>query len=484
MRLHITGPLGAVVALLALAPGPGCTQSPASQAESAREVLDDLSPSGDTLERRELLDAVEGSRRNAIVLAAERVSPAVVSINTVRRERVVPRSVWDQMFLPPGYEQESAGLGSGFIVHESGLVVSNEHVVRGATAVTVTLPDGRDFAADVVGTDDMNDLAVLRMRFPEGRPQLPVAPLGSAEDLLIGEWVIAIGNPLGYLLANTEPTVTAGVVSAVGRNIIPSGGQRGFYLDMIQTDASINPGNSGGPLVNGLGQVIGVNSNILSQGGGSEGLGFAIPVDRVRQVVRDLLEDGRVRRAWIGADVEPLPGNGLRRSLDVRIAQVVPGSPAERAGLQPGMVVRSVGKRRVRTPLDWQAAILQGQVGSEMVIRVESGSGERLVRVTPADLPSVSAERVQALRDFQLVNLTPAIRAERRIYSERGALIVSLSDPARQIGLQEGDVILEINRVPVRSAEEAAQILQRLAGRVAVVFERAGQVGVTQFTIG
>src|SRR5690606_2112534 len=191
------------------------------------------------------------------------------------------------------------------------------------------------------------DLAVLRMDL-RGEPtgELPVAQLGRSNDLMIGEWVVAIGNPLGFLLANTEPTVTAGVVSAVGRNIIPNGDQRGYYLDMIQTDASINPGNSGGPLVNGLGQVIGVNSSILSQGGGSEGLGFAIPINRVRRVVQDLVESGSVRHAWSGADVGTA-GSGVRRQRDVRVARVVPGSPADRAGLREGMVVEAVNDRRV-----------------------------------------------------------------------------------------------------------------------------------------
>jgi serine protease Do len=272
----------------------------------------------------------------------------------------------------------------------------------------------------------------------------------------------------------------------VGRNIIPTSEQRGYYLDMIQTDASINPGNSGGPLVNALGEVVGVNSNILSQSGGSEGLGFAIPVERVRRVMRDLLDGGRVRRAWIGADVQPLGGSGARRSPDMEIGRVVPGSPAEQAGLRAGMVVRGIGARRVRTPLDWEAGVLAGSVGEPMQVRVQSGDAERVYRVVPADLPSVRAQRVQALRELQLVTLTPAIRAERGIASEQGALIVSLSEQARSAGLlQEGDVILQINRTRVGSAEEAARILQQLTGSSAVLFfERSGRIGQTQVLIG
>ena len=460
-----------------------CSRDGADGSGGAEVALEELTREAST---RAGPDDVPGSRRNAIVTAAERVSPAVVSINTVRRERVVPRSLLEQMMLPPGYEEESAGLGSGFIVHSSGVVVTNEHVVRGADDVGVTLPDGREFAAEVVGTDEMSDLAVLRLRPGTGGSEgLPAAPLGRSDDLLIGEWVVAIGNPLGMLMANTEPSVTAGVVSALGRNIIPSGDQRGFYLDMIQTDASINPGNSGGPLVNALGEVVGVNSSIFSQGGGSEGLGFAIPIERVRRVMRDLLEGGRVRHAWIGAEVRLVRDGASRRST-VQIASVVRGSPAHRAGLRPGMAVRSVGGRSVRTPLDWEAGVLRGSVGAPLAIRVTEGRAVREYRVVPSELPSMRAERVQALRDLQLVTLTPAIRAERGVVSDRGALIVSISDAASQVaGLQAGDVILQLNRVSIDSAETAARVLEQLAGAgVVVFFERGGQIGRTQFLIG
>jgi serine protease Do len=464
--------------------GAACAQQPATGAETQAPFT--LEQRGGSPPPAAVQEGVADSRRNAIVQAAERVAPAVVSISVVRRERVVPRSIFEQMLMPPGFEREASGLGSGFILHPDGLVLTNEHVVRGASAVAVILPDGRDFDAEVLGTDDLNDLAVLRIRLPSGeREPLPVAPLGRSSDLLIGEWVIAIGNPLGNLLSNTEPTVTIGVISAVGRNIIPANEeQRGFYLDMIQTDASINPGNSGGPLVNALGEVIGVNSSILTTGGGSEGLGFAIPIDRARRIVTDLVESGRVRRAWIGADVDPLRTTGLRRAQQVRIAQVVPGSPAARAGLRAGMTVSEVGGRRIRNPLDWEAAVLAGRVGESLEIRVEEEGRVRALQVVPEDLPSLSAERIQALRDFQLVTLTPAIRAERGLENEQGALIVDLSDQARALGLRSGDLIVAINRSRIRSAEEAARVLQEPGSRgVVVYFERGGRYGSVQFSL-
>jgi serine protease Do len=466
---------------------PGCAQEPASGSDARAQLLpeDGLAPQ-QLLASPALQESVGETRRNAIVTAAERVSPAVVSISVVRRERVVPRSTFEQMFMAPGQERQSAGMGSGFILHQDGLVLTNEHVIRGAAEVLVTLPDGREFDAEVVGTDDVNDLAVLRLQLPDqGGVVLPVAPLGASENLLIGEWVIAIGNPLGNLLSNTEPSVTVGVVSAVRRNIVPAGSdQRGFYLDMIQTDASINPGNSGGPLVNASGDVIGVNSSILSTSGGSEGLGFAIPIDRARRIVNDLVGEGRVRRAWIGADVEPLQAPGRRRTQEVRVAQVAPGSPAATAGLRAGMTVREVAGRRIRNPLDWEAAVLSGRVGQPLEVKVESGDRERVLQMVPEDLPSVSAERIQALREFQLVTLTPAIRAERGLHNEQGALIVELTDQARSLGVRPGDLILQINTTRVRSAEEAARALRELGAQgVVMYFERGGSLGSVRFTV-
>jgi serine protease Do len=386
------------------------------------------------------------------------------------------------MMIPPGAEREVAGLGSGFIITPEGLVITNEHVVRAASEVMVTLPDGREFDADVVGADEVNDLALLRIRGGRG---LPVAPLGNSDGLMIGEWVIAIGNPFGFLLSNPEPSVSAGVVSAVGRNIGGAGGQRSVSLDLIQTDASINPGNSGGALVNALGEVVGVNSSILSSTGGSEGLGFAIPINRARRIALDLADDGRYRRAWIGADVEAVRAEGPRRLAEVRISQVVAGSPAERAGLRRGMRVVSIGAKRIRTPLDWQAGLLNAAYGEPLEVRVMEGGRERTIRVQPGDLPSMGAERIQALRDFQLVTLTPAIRAERGLQSEQGALIVGLSDAARQLGLREGDLILQINRVRVSTAEEAARMLGQLTGTGVVMYvEREGRLAATQFMLG
>jgi serine protease Do len=428
---------------------------------------------------------IDADRRTAIVRAAERVAPAVVSINVVRREAARPLSIWESFFFGPGL-RESQGLGSGFVIDASQrLILTNEHVVRGATEISVTFPDGRDMTAEIVGTDGVTDLALLRVTGATAG-ELPQAPIGTSEDLVIGEWAIAIGNPFGYLLSNPEPTVTAGVISGVGRNIIPEGdASRGYYLDMIQTDASINPGNSGGPLVNAMGQVIGVNSSIISGSGGNVGLGFAIPIDRARRIADSLLREGQVRRVWVGAEVRAAAPNRFGRSQHVEVAQVVPGSPAARAGLRPGALISSVNDRTVRTTWDWEARLLDTRVGESLDVTVDENGTRRTLRIAAQDLPSLTAERVRALRDFEFVTVTPAIRAERGLRSTEGALIVALSDAARAVGLREGDVVLEINRTPVRTAQDAARLLGQLAGRgqVLVFLERAGRVGSVSFNI-
>jgi serine protease Do len=453
--------------------------------ETGEEDIANTLPALDQ-DRTAVQDTIAGQRRTAIVRAAERVAPAVVSVNVVRRETVVPRSPFEEFFLGGRRSRETAGLGSGFIIDaRQRLVLTNEHVVRGASEVIVTLADGRDFSAAIVGRDEVTDLALLRITDTSAR-DLPEAPVGSSANLVIGEWVVAIGNPFGFLLSNSEPTVTAGVVSGVGRNIIPGGdASRGYYLDMIQTDASINPGNSGGPLVNALGQVIGVNSSIISESGGNVGLGFAIPIDRARRVAEALLREGSVRRAWVGAEVNAAEPNRFGRSQHVEVAAVAPGSPAARAGLRAGMRLESVNGRPVRTPWDWEARMLDTRVGESIEIAVGNGGGTRNIRVATQDLPSMTAERVSAGRNFEFVTLTPQIRAERGLASTEGALIVGLSDQARGIGLQEGDLVVGINRAAVKNAQDAAEYLRQLAGRgtVYVTFERNQQYYTTSFRI-
>ena len=411
------------------------------------------------------------SRTTAIVRAARTVAPAVVTIAVRRRERVRRRSFFDPYYLP---FRETQGLGSGFIIDPRGTVLTNHHVVDDATEILVTLPDARDFTARLAGSDPATDIAVLVLQDAE---DLPVAPLGTASDLMIGEWTVAIGNPFGGLLSNAEPSVTAGVVSALGRHLVPGGDDEGFHLGMIQTDASINPGNSGGPLVNALGEVVGINASILSRSGGSEGLGFAIPIDRALKVARDLAEFGEVRRAWLGFHVDAVEADNFGRSRGVRIARVTPGSPAAEAGVRSGARLLRVGVSAMATPLDYEAALLDLRAGDRIELAVE---GSRPVVLQAVALPSVSAERVELLEDLQVVTVTAAIQAERGLASSEGALVVEISDNLSEItGLATGDVLLGVNNRRVDTAREAAEELRRTqqGGRsFFLAFERGGRL--------
>jgi len=320
-------------------------------------------------------------RRTAAMRAAETVGPAVVSI-TVTQMRLVRNPLvmssdpferfWGQFFGGQGYA-EVPGLGSGVIIDRRGIVVTNEHVVRDAREIKVSLPDGRTLDGTVISADRNYDLAVLRI---EGT-DLPEAPVGNSDDVIVGEWAIAMGNPFGFLLNDYQPTVTAGVISATHRDIKQEGTASGIYKDMIQTDAAINPGNSGGPLVNGAGEVIAINTFIFTQpGGGSVGVGFAQPINTVIRVVREILEYGRVRQVWIGLGVQEISGwfarnyaiTDPRGLLVVRIEE---GSPAARAGIKLGDIIRTVNGEPVRNAEEGRRLIFGAKVGDRIRLEIE-----------------------------------------------------------------------------------------------------------------
>jgi len=413
-------------------------------------------------------DPVGQSRRSAIGAAAARVAPSVVSVNVVRRERQMPRDPFEQMMIPRGFERRVEGLGTGFIVSADGLIISNQHVTSGAEQIVVTLRDGRDFPARLLGEDDQTDIAVLKIDVTG----LPVAPIGRSRALQIGDWLIAIGNPYGYLLGNSEPSVTAGVVSALGRDILPNESQTGLYVDMIQTDAAINPGNSGGPLVSADGEVVGVNAFILTQTGGSVGLGFAIPIERAMRVAQQLREHGRVRRGWVGVEIaEPqAQSSEWRRQPGVLVRRVAPGGPGAAAGLKQGDVIERVNGQLLRNFLGWEKALVDLAPGDILRLALQRTGGGDDVSLTASDLPSASAERVN-LRDLELITVTPNIQAERGLATSRGALVV-VAGPGwqRTLGLQQGDVIVQINNYTVARAEQVQQVVQYLGGRSAMRF--------------
>jgi serine protease Do len=429
-------------------------------------------------------NAVAASRRTAITAAVALVAPSVVTVQTEVVERV-PADVFEQFFGGRSGQRSAAGLGSGFIVRADGAILTNAHVVAGATRISVAMKDGTTYPARLIGIDEANDLAVLKI---DAR-NLPVAPLGSSTNLLIGEWAIAIGNPYGFILANSEPSVTVGVVSGTGRNLAAQSEGAGVYVDMIQTDASINPGNSGGPLVNAVGEVIGVNSSIFSPSGGSVGIGFAIPINRARRVAEDLLAHGVVRHPWIGFQPQltrstGVPGSGTPNA-GVVVASVVPGSPAARAGIRPGDVIVRSRNRTLHSPYDWYAELLELRVGESDSIVVKRDGREIPLNVAVVDLPDVNAPRVTVLREIELITVTPPIRAQYLIQSRQGALVNRVSDRVQQqIGLQAGDVIVQMNQTPITSAQDVNRILTTYGrGGIRMYFERGGQIYATEFSL-
>ena len=436
------------------------------------------SPSTPTSTAAQSLADVSAARRTPTVIAAASVLPSVVSLRTERT--VQTQDMFDRFFSRGGRSRIESGLGSGFAIDDAGTIVTNAHVVSGADRIEVVDRNGQRFEADLVGSDELTDLAVVRI--PAGR--VPAAPLGASSSLLIGEPAVALGNPSGYALRNTEATVTSGVVSGVGRDIQSSTRREVLYADMIQTDASINPGNSGGPLANADGEVIGVNSSIFSRSGGSEGLGFAIPIDRALVVAAELLEFGRVRRPWAGLQVltdRQDPESVFGRPL---VVEVFAETPAADAGLEAGDEILSLNGRVINHDLDWQVGLVDAGVGSTVDVTFRRAGRELHTRFRLDELPTGRAERIEVLAGLRLITVTPQIQQELNLRVDSGALIASVGEEARGTRLREGDVILSINRNEVRSAEDAGELFEYYArardGLVELYIARGTEIGTLQ----
>jgi serine protease Do len=340
--------------------------------------------------------SISASRRTAIVAAAERVSPAVVSVSVVatRVVRADPfqgmfRDEFFERFFPPAeYKEKVPSLGSGVIIDRSGMLLTNEHVVREAEDIAVTLPDGRQFPAKVLGASPTYDLAVLKIT----GERLPTAPLGDSDGLVVGEWAIAIGNPFGYLLSDAQPSVTAGVISATHRDVKSEATATGVYKNMIQTDAAINPGNSGGPLVNGDGEVIGINTFIFTQTGGSIGLGFAIPINLAKRIIDEIQRFGHVRAAWPGMSLQPVTPYlaqrlGYKDLGGLVVTDVAAGGPAGKAGIQVGDRIRKVNGQVINSVDDARRGIYGAAVGDRMALVIEREGRSFEVSITLIEAP-------------------------------------------------------------------------------------------------
>jgi len=327
-------------------------------------------------------DPIDSIRRSPVVEAAEKVSPAVVTIGAVRTAYARRFDPFFSDFFSPfivyPYKEKLPYLGSGCIINSKGYILTNYHVIEGADKVLITLVDGRELEAEVVDADTVVDVAMLKIK--EGKI-FPSAQMGDSDDLMIGETVLAIGNPFGNLIEDPRPSVTAGVVSAVKRSFNPDTSNMRVYSDMIQTDASINPGNSGGPLVNLKGEVIGINTFIMSRSGASHGIGFAIPINRARAIAKEIIAHGRIRPLWRDFDCVNLTPY-LRRVLKapdekgVVIRRMERGGPAEKFGLKVGDIIRRANDREVRNCSDLLAYFSAMQVGDVFQLDLFRGGKE------------------------------------------------------------------------------------------------------------
>jgi len=370
---------------------------------------------------------------------AKEVAPAVVNIDVVKRSS-----------LPMSRRRSLEGTGSGFIIEPSGYIVTNNHVVSGAEKLRVRLLDRREFDAVVVGTDQKTDLALIKIEATE----LPFLKFGDSDALRVGDWVIAIGNPFGL-----THTVTAGIVSAKGRTL-----GAGPYDDFIQTDASINPGNSGGPLVNIQGEVVGINTLINASG---QGIGFAIPSNLAKAIIKQLREKGRVERAWLGAYFQTVTSEmasdlGMEIPSGALVSQIVQRSPAAEGGLQPGDVILEFGGREVRESREIPIILAYTEVGSTVDLVVLRNGKKKELKVTLESISENSARLTPPEENDDPMETNQILGMQLEdVGLGRGAHIIAVAPDgaAARAGLAPGDEILQVNQTMVRSAADVIELI-------------------------
>jgi Do/DeqQ family serine protease len=422
------------------------------------------------------------------VPVAARVTPAVVNISTTRtikgggEDQLMPfyndpffkRFFGDRGDREPGatvpHDQKEQSLGSGVIVDPRGYIITNNHVIEKADSIKVVLSDRREFKGKLIGTDPKTDIAVVKI---DGR-DLPTIPWGDSGQLKTGQYVLAVGNPFGL-----NQTVTMGIISAVGRANVGIAD----YEDFIQTDAAINPGNSGGALVNTAGELIGINTAILSQSGGYMGIGFAVPSKMARAVMESLIKTGKVVRGWLGVSIQEVTPAlakqfGLADAKGALISDVLSGTPAERAGLKRGDVIVKVDGKPVDGPGHLRNTVAETVVGEKMSLTVIREGHEKEIVVTIGEQPKDLAQRgaaeekggqgSAALGGVEVKNLTSQIRQELNLPEDASGVVVNRVESgsaAETAGLQRGDVIMEVDRKAVRNTRDYEQALSRHKGK-------------------
>ncbi len=420
--------------------------------------------------------APDNLRASAVVKAVRKVSPAVVNISTAfeARARANPFSgfgspFFDEFFkdfFDPRFDrrQQSTSLGSGVIIDgERGLILTNAHVIQRSGTIKVVLQDEREYEARIVGADPESDLAVLKI---DPREKLPSIAMGNSDDLMIGETVIAIGNPFGF-----SHTVTTGVISALNRSIRTDDR---VFQDFIQIDASINPGNSGGPLLNINGELIGINTAIYAK---AQGIGFAIPIGKAQRIVSDLIEYGEVKQAWIGVVVQELDEK-IARYLNypgrkgVMVKTIEPESPAQRAGLREGDILMAIGNKRIAGLEDYLAASKDVTTGETLEIQTWRGGQTRMINLKTKEFPIERADELAwSLLGIKVEELTPKIRRDFRITIREGVVVseVKTGSYLARIGARTGDVIRQIDDTGVSSREEFRKALVKSRQKKSIV---------------
>ncbi|HEV8723134.1 MAG TPA: DegQ family serine endoprotease [Candidatus Binatia bacterium] len=417
---------------------------------------------------------------------AKKIGPSVVNVSTtqIRRRAQDPSSpfggedpgsqFWERFFggpMPRGPQRQN-GLGSGFIIDGNGTILTNYHVVDGAQKVAVTLSDGKNYDAKVIGKDQKSDIAVIKI---DAGHDLPAVTFGDSDRLEVGEWVMAIGNPFGL-----DHTVTSGIVSAKGRQI-----GAGPYDNFIQTDASINPGNSGGPLINLRGEVVGINTAIFSQSGGNIGIGFAIPTNSVKELLPQLKDKGKVVRGYLGTTVQKITPEiadslGLKQSKGALVAEVLKGSPAERAGIKLGDIITEFDRKEIKDSADLPALVARVAPGMTVQLKVLRDGKEVTLPLTVGEMKEneIVASTQEGDLGLAVQPVTPEIAESLGIDRAEGLVVTSVTpgSAADEAGLRAGDLIAQINRRPVKNlAEYNREIARSEKGKSVLFLVRRGQ---------
>ncbi|MEO0150833.1 MAG: trypsin-like peptidase domain-containing protein [candidate division WOR-3 bacterium] len=419
---------------------------------------------------------IDSTRATAIVYASQIASSSVVSI-TVLTKQVVEEyppfldPFWREI-IPPSYSIRTIqSLGSGVVITPDGYVITNEHVIgEKPESILVTFPNSEQYSAKLIYKDSKLDLALLKIK--SDKKNFPFAKLGNSDSLMVGEWVVAIGNPLAFYLENTEPTITAGIISAIGRSV--KGKEDREYKNMIQTDAAINPGNSGGALVNIRGEVIGINTFIFSQSGGFEGIGFAIPINTVKKFFNEVIKYGKIREAYIGIEIQPL-NEELKKALKYNGFGLLVSNSME-PNIKEGDIIVEVNGKQIRNVGDWHNLTYFLLPEEKLKLKVFRNG-----KFYDVEVVSKEFKYDEFKSDFGIrYTINNSIIAQKfRLKTSKGIVVLDVisSSMADYIGINKGDVILSMNRIEIRNESDFNRAFEIVKKNryIEIIIDRFGQ---------